>query len=375
MNKRPGQNSTLRVALMNPCYWPEVRRGSERLIRELADQLIARGHGVRLITAHPGRSRVDVEDGLVVVRHPRVLDGYLARREVQEYVTHVPLSYLSLRRGSDDLAHAFYLTDAAAAARWSKATGRPAVFSYMGIPQRNVLAARRMRLRLLTEAVEGASAVIALSNSTARGLRRWLGVSEPRVIHPPTNCDVFTPGGDKAEHPTIVCPAPWDDGRKRVPLLVEAFGLVRRQRPSARLHILRPADRSTAETLSREPGIELFAPLEEPVDLAPLYRGAWVTALASYNEAFGIVLVESLACGTPVVAANEGGPPEIVDQPQLGRLFDGDEPEAVARALLDALEIAEDPRTSAICRDAALRFSTQSSADAHETLYRELLER
>ena len=34
----------LRVALLNPCYFPEVKRGSERLIRELAGGLVADGH-------------------------------------------------------------------------------------------------------------------------------------------------------------------------------------------------------------------------------------------------------------------------------------------------------------------------------------------
>ena len=34
------------VALLNPVFWPEVRRGSERFARELADGLLARGHDV-----------------------------------------------------------------------------------------------------------------------------------------------------------------------------------------------------------------------------------------------------------------------------------------------------------------------------------------
>ncbi len=34
-----------RVALLHPVYWPEVRRGAERMTRELADGLAARGHG------------------------------------------------------------------------------------------------------------------------------------------------------------------------------------------------------------------------------------------------------------------------------------------------------------------------------------------
>jgi len=53
---------------MNPCYWPEVRRGAERFVRELANGLIERGHRPRLITSHPGRPSNRVEDGMAVLR-------------------------------------------------------------------------------------------------------------------------------------------------------------------------------------------------------------------------------------------------------------------------------------------------------------------
>ncbi|TML05366.1 MAG: glycosyltransferase family 4 protein, partial [Actinobacteria bacterium] len=46
----------MRIALLHPCYWPEVRRGTERVIRELADGLVARGHEPLLITSHPGQT-------------------------------------------------------------------------------------------------------------------------------------------------------------------------------------------------------------------------------------------------------------------------------------------------------------------------------
>ena len=46
---------SLKVALLSPVFWPEVRRGGERFVRELADGLIAEGHEPRLITTHRGR--------------------------------------------------------------------------------------------------------------------------------------------------------------------------------------------------------------------------------------------------------------------------------------------------------------------------------
>ena len=82
--------------------------------------------------------------------------------------------------------------------------------------------------------------------------------------------------------------------------------------------------------------------------------------------------MESLACGTPVVATRDGALPEIVDRPDVGRLFEGGEAE-LAGALLETLELSEDPGTAAACRARAGDFSTERSAAEHLRLYRELL--
>jgi hypothetical protein len=42
----------VRIALLHPTYWPEVRRGSERLAHDLATALANRGHEVTLLTSH-----------------------------------------------------------------------------------------------------------------------------------------------------------------------------------------------------------------------------------------------------------------------------------------------------------------------------------
>jgi glycosyltransferase involved in cell wall biosynthesis len=47
-------------------------------------------------------------------------------------------------------------------------------------------------------------------------------------------------------------------------------------------------------------------------DVRPWYHSAWLSVLVSENEAFGRVIVESMACGIPVVATRSGGIPEIV---------------------------------------------------------------
>ena len=119
----------LRIALLNPTFYPEVRRGSERVIRELANGLLAHGHRVHLITSHPGAPTRTTECGLAITRHWRPPQERLVRNRIQEHLTHLPFSYLSLRAGRHDLAHAFYFTDALAAIRWVRRTGRTAVLS------------------------------------------------------------------------------------------------------------------------------------------------------------------------------------------------------------------------------------------------------
>ncbi len=365
----------LRVAILNPCYWPEVRRGSERFLRDLADGLLARGHLPRLITSHPGLPRRSVEDGLAIVRHWRPPEGRLYRRGFPAYVSHAPFSYLSLVTGSDDVAHALYPFDALASAHWSERTGRPSIFSTMGLPTRGWLVGSRYTLKATLRAATRNTAFVVLSRAAAAAYERLTGL-EARVIHPGVDLDAFAPGGDRAESPTLVCAASIKEPRKRVALLLEAFQSVRRQRPDARLVLSRPRDRSTARALADLPGVTLVD-LDDRAALAGVYQRAWVSVLPSYAEAFGLVLVEALACGTPVVGTADGAIPEVVDRPEVGRLFDdGDQPAAaLTDALLEALELAEDPRTAAACRARAGDFSIDRCVTAYEALYQSLVQR
>ena len=165
-------SDSLGVALLSPCYWPEVRRGSERFARELADGLLARGHRPRLITSAPGRPSRAIEDGLPVTRVWRAPSGRLARRMYEEHLTHVPFSYAALRAGNDDLAHALYATDALAAGRWGRRTGRPVVLSLMGIPHRRSLADRRGRMAIMEAAIAQSSALVVLTQAARQAIRR-----------------------------------------------------------------------------------------------------------------------------------------------------------------------------------------------------------
>lgn len=353
------------VTFLNPTYWPEVARGSERYIDDLGRGLRARGWRPRLITSHPARTDATIEDGLPVQRVRRLPgERSLRRLRFDDYWTHVPALLRELRRCDDDIAHAFYPTDGVAAGRWSRRTGRPSILSVTGIPNPHV----RVRFDAVPRAARSVSAVTALSRWARDGLWWRYGI-EARVLYPSVDHAAFTPG-ERAEAPTIFCAATPDVARKRVGLLVRAFTRVRTEHPGARLVLVRPGSAARAAELEAEPGVELVAP--EPGAMRDLYASAWVSALPSVGEAFGIVLIESLACGTPVVGTDAGAFGEIVDSPAVGRLFDGGE-EELAAALLEALDLSADPRTAERCRARAGRFSVERSAGDMQALYEELL--
>jgi glycosyltransferase involved in cell wall biosynthesis len=298
----------------------------------------------------------------------------MLRRGYEPYLTHLPLSYLAMRAGSYDLAHAVYPPDALAAIRWKRRTHRPVVLSYLGIPDLPGLTEFRRRRDVVIRALKGCDAVVALSRYAAQAFQDSLGY-DARVISPGVNLEAFRPAPARARQPTIVCSAAVDVARKNVPLLAEAFRLVRAQRPDARLILSRPATPSAAERARRDleaPGVE-WADLDDRAVLARANAEAWVAALPSRFEAFGLVLIEALACGTPVVGFAEAAIPEVIDRPDIGRVFDRLEPESLAQALLEALELAQAPGTVKACRARAEDFSTARFVAEYRALYSELL--
>jgi glycosyltransferase involved in cell wall biosynthesis len=329
------------VAICNPVFWPEVRRGSERFAHELARAL---DHDVRIIAGHRGRTQDTMMDGVPVTLVPRLPESRLDRRLYEQHLTHIPFTMRELRRRPPDVAHALHATDAVAALRW----GGPTVFSYMGVPHRAAIANRRLRKELLARALS-ADAVVVLSEHAAEGMRRWVGV-DPDVVAPPLDLATFVPGNGRAATPTVVCPADRGEPRKRVDLLVEAV----RRMDGVRLILDR---RGPAVD---QPFIELRA-LDRRAELAAAYREAHVTALPSWGEAFGLVLVESMACGTPSV----GPTAELYDRPGVGTAFAGDDPAELAATLERAMAQA-DPQA---CRARAQDFSAERCAAAYERLY------
>ncbi|MGY1916232.1 D-inositol-3-phosphate glycosyltransferase [Blastococcus sp. SYSU DS0973] len=105
-----------------------------------------------------------------------------------------------------------------------------------------------------------------------------------------------------------------------------------------------------------------FHPPQPPDRLADFYRAADVTVVPSHNESFGLVALESQACGTPVVAAAVGGLPTAVRDGVSGVLVVGHDPRDYAAAVRSVLGRRE--LLAAGARRHAGRFSWDRTADA-----------
>ena len=355
----------MRIGLVHPTYWPEVRRGSERIIHGLARYLASRGHEVTLLTTHKGRPTSSEEDGFTVVRARRA-PGRLHRRGTEPHTEDALPAALRTAIRRFDVVHSFHIPDA-----WgiSWLTRRPLVLSLMGYPDRESLDAYRNRRPMLMTLARRADAVHTLSAATAVALREETGI-EATAIQPGTDIAAFGADARKAERPTVLCAASPNDPRKRVPLLVEAFSQVRRDRPDARL-VIHAGRRGEVDPALRAEGVEL---VEDTGDegLAAQNARAWTTVLPSSREAFGLVVVESLAAGTPVVAMREGGVPEILDSPQVGVLFDEATPDALADAIRRGLDLGAAEGTPDACREHAERWDWRRVGPRFESLYGEL---
>ncbi|MBF0625669.1 MAG: glycosyltransferase [Magnetococcales bacterium] len=132
-------------------------------------------------------------------------------------------------------------------------------------------------------------------------------------------------------------------------------------------------ERATLEDLARGLGVaaRVRMPGTVPQPELPRYYGAADgLVLASTREGWANVLLEAMACGTPVVATPAWGTPEVVAAPEAGLLADGFEPAQIARACRALL--AAPPRREAT-RAYAERFSWRETSRGQRELFRQVL--
>jgi glycosyltransferase involved in cell wall biosynthesis len=165
---------------------------------------------------------------------------------------------------------------------------------------------------------------------------------------------------------------------KRPELLLEAFALARSAMPGARLRIVtteRGGERARELLRDYQPAdaVTLVVGGGDPESLSREYRAATAFVLTSRFESFGLVILEALLHGLPVVAPAVGGIPEVLgeDWPFLVRENpSGNTPEELADAMIRSAAWAPEPQSAAVCAGRAKRFGIDAQVDRYAEVYR-----
>src|SRR3954471_67888 len=339
----------LRIGLVAPAVVripPERYAGTERIVTVLASGLMARGHHVTLFASGDSTAGSEV---VPVIPRAAWTQGWAG--------DNAALSLLSAMTALEaaerfDILHAHVDAMSLALARRSPVPVVTTFHSRLDVPG-------------IFEAVRafGDAPLVAISRSQ----RRW---------HPDANWVATIPHGlpfdavpfasAPGEYLVVVGRASPDKGiREAIEVatgLSMPLRLAVKATDTAELEFveryIRPAEGDLVQNLG-----ELA-----PADRDPLLAGALATLmLGAWPEPFGLVAIESLATGTPVIARRAGALPEIVEHGVDGFLVDDLEEAELAVRMLDRLDRKQ------IRRRALERFSAARMAEQYEEIYRSVL--
>jgi glycosyltransferase involved in cell wall biosynthesis len=244
-------------------------------------------------------------------------------------------------------AHVGY-PDAAAAAVLATRLGVPLVVTEHATFVESFLAEPAVKARYVETAV-GAARMIAVSRMLASELEAAIPALAGRlsVIPNAVAIDDFTPIGAAGRRPAELLWVGYRKEIKGIADMLRAFRLVLDARPEATLRLI---GRSVTEDdergwrrLAAELGIAGSVRFEPPADRAGVATAMSQAACfvhASTRETFGVVAVEALAAGLPVVATDSGGVAEVLgpDPNRFGALVHASDPAALAAAVIRTLD-------------------------------------
>jgi teichuronic acid biosynthesis glycosyltransferase TuaC len=275
-------------------------------------------------------------------------------------------------------AHYFY-PDGVAAAMLARDLGKPLVVTARGTDI-NLIPQYRLPRAMIRWAAARCAGIVAVCAALKDAMVE-LGIpaDKVRVLRNGVDLDLFSPKrGDtetQARHEGIALLSVGHlIERKGHDLVIRALT----QLPDAQLVIAGDGPLGgTLRRLAKDLGVlnrTDFVGALPQTELARRYRAADILVLASSREGWANVLLEAMACGTPVVASNVWGTPEVVAAPEAGELLEARTPDAIARAVRRLM--ARMPSRGDV-RAYAERFSwretTQGQIDLFSTLRRSAL--
>ncbi len=361
---------------------------TERLARALA----GRGHQVTVLTSRfdPRLPKQEVRHGVTIVRPP-----VLMRLSKGVIMPTIPLWAWKLVRQVDVVnAHVPQL-DAAPISVISRIQGKPVVLTYhcdLRLPSGFIHSLANQGSHMANWVSARAANLIVTNTRDYAEQSSFLRPYLPKVrpIFPPVELPAVSQADIGAfrqrynilSSQRIVGMAARLATEKGVEYLVQAFPKVLEKHPQARVLFVG----QNTGVIGEEKYAQKLAPLIQamgehwsflgilsPVELAVFFHLAEVTVLPSLNstESFGMVQVESMICGTPVVASDLPGVRQPVRMTGMGCIVPPADPAQLAQAIISVLDQPE--RFHKDTAEIVRLFSPETIAAEYEALFEELL--
>ena len=385
--------------------FPPGPGGVEQHVAELAPRLHVRGHTVDVYTSElyrefPAMQRLDPS----VPREERTPWGAVHRLPVWSLPGELHYTFFrglpeALARDRPDVVHAhtYGTHQVAAAHRHHRRFGTPFLLTAHFHPIWSIEGGwlrRRIRgfydRRLAGSVVRDAARIIVQTHEEER-LLRSLGLPLPplEVVPPGYRPLPSPPPGTLSFTDRYRIPGPFVlfvgrlASNKGLLDLAEAFAPLAQADPSARLVVVgedggvRAPLTARVAALGLTGRVHLLGHIDDDAVLSQAYREARLTVLPSEYEAFGLVLLESLAAGTPVVASRVGGIPEFVEDGKAGLLVPPRSPPALSEAITRVWNDRVLARSlGEYGRDRVVpRYTWDALADRVDAVYREVTRR
>ncbi|MGY2085124.1 glycosyltransferase family 4 protein [Blastococcus sp. SYSU DS0539] len=332
----------MRIGLVCPYRW-DVPGGVQYHVRDLAETLRGMGHHVEVLT--PAEREESVSDPFLTFAGRTVPVPYNGSMASLQFG---PVSAARVRRwlrdGRFDVVHVHEpATPSVSLLVCMIATG-PIVATFHAATTRSKwLAAVGPMARPWLEKISGR---IAVSDFARRVQVEHLGgdaVILPNGVHVPFFAEgPSLPGFARGTGgpPTIGFLGRYDEPRKGLPVLLEAMRGVVREHPGVRLLV---AGRGDADELWRLVGEELRPSVTLLGEISEADKAAFLRSVDVYcapnllGESFGVILIEAMAAGAPIVASDLDAFSRVLDGGAAGVLVRRNDAAALGRALGDLL--------------------------------------
>ncbi|MEU5214215.1 glycosyltransferase family 4 protein [Streptomyces sp. NPDC020742] len=341
----------MKIGIVCPYAW-DVPGGVQFHIRDLAEHLIRLGHEVSVLApaddetplppyvVSAGRAVPVPYNGSVA----RLNFGFLSAARVRRW----------LQNGGFDVIHIHEPASPSLGllACWAAQGPIVATFHTSNPRSRAMIAA----YPILQPALEKISARIAVSEYARRTLVEHLG-GDAVVIPNGVDVDFFARAKAKAEWQgrTLGFIGRIDEPRKGLPVLMKALPKILAEVPDARLLVAGRGDEEEAVAglpAELRDRVEFLGMVTDE-DKARLLRSVDVyVAPNTGGESFGIILVEALSAGAPVLASDLDAFAQVLDQGEAGELFANEDADALAAA---AVRLLGDPARLAELRERGTR--------------------